>query len=200
MFYYLIYIILILTKDKGNIKMDIQEKKDILRKNCLKMRKKHNLKLISYKIVNNIKNIHYFKYAKNIMIYMPLKYEIDITSLLNISDKNFYLPKCVRDEIKVVKYEKNMQFIKSNFNVLEPVSKDYVDISILDIVFIPALCCDLNKYRLGYGCGFYDRFLKKLSKSTIKIIIASKEMCYLEIPVTNFDEKADFIINEENIL
>ena len=38
------------------------------------------------------------------------------------------------------------------------------------------------------------------NKSTIKIIIASKEMCYLEIPVTNFDEKADFIINEENIL
>ena len=180
--------------------MDIQEEKNILRKNCLKIRKKHNLKFISHKIVNNIKNTHFFKDAKNIMIYMPLKYEIDITSLLNISDKNFYLPKCVKDEIKVVRYEKNMHLIKSNFNVLEPSSNDYIDISILDIVFIPALCCDLNKYRLGYGCGFYDRFLKKINKNTLKIIISSKEMCYDKIPVTNFDEKADFIINEESIL
>ena len=36
--------------------MDIQEEKNILRKNCLKIRKKHNLKFISHKIVNNIKN------------------------------------------------------------------------------------------------------------------------------------------------
>ena len=93
-----------------------------------------------------------------------------------------------------------MHLIKSNFNVLEPSSNDYIDISILDIVFIPALCCDLNKYRLGYGCGFYDRFLKKINKNTLKIIISSKEMCYDKIPVTNFDEKADFIINEESIL
>lgn len=180
--------------------MDIQEEKDLLRQNCLKKRKKLNIELISKKIVDNIRNNKYFQKAQNIMIYMPLKYEIDITSLLDIQYKNFYIPKCVENEIKVVKYEKNMQLIKSNFNVLEPVSIDYIDISILDIVFIPALCCDLSKCRLGYGCGFYDRFLKKLNKNTIKIIISSKEMCYFKIPVTNFDEKADFIINEESIL
>ena len=180
--------------------MDIQEEKDILRKSCLNFRKKQNIEIISKKIVNNIKNTDYFKNAKNIMIYLPLKYETDITDLLNIDGKNFYVPKCVDNEIKVVKYEKNMQLIKSNFNVLEPVSNIYTNISILDIVFIPALCCDLNKNRLGYGCGFYDRFLKKLNKNTIKIIISSKETCYLKIPATDFDEKADFIINEENIL
>lgn len=180
--------------------MDIQQEKDSLRKSCLNFRKKQNIEIISKKIVNNIKNTHYFKKAKNIMIYMPLKYEIDITPLLKSPDKSFYLPKCVKDEIKVVKYEKDMQFIKSNFKVMEPVSNDFIDIEVLEIVFIPALCCDINKNRLGYGCGFYDRFLKRLSKNTIKIIISSEQTCYLKIPSTDFDEKADFIINEENIL
>ncbi len=180
--------------------MDIKKEKSLLREKCKKIRKNQNIEIISKKIVNKIKNNTHFINARNIMIYMPLKYEIDITSLLNTLGKNFYLPKCVDNEIEVIKYEKNMEFIKSNFNVLEPVSNDYIDISILDIVFIPALCCDLNKYRLGYGCGFYDRFLKKLNKKTIKYIITSKEMCYLEIPKDEFDEKADFIINEHEIL
>lgn len=180
--------------------MDIQIEKDLLRQQCKKIRKQQNIEMISQKVVSNIAKSIFFKIAKHIMIYMPLKYEIDITSLLHFSDKNFYLPKCVKNEIKIIKYEKNMQLTKSGFNVLEPNSNDFVDEKILETIFIPALCCDINKNRLGYGCGFYDRFLKKLNSNTNKIIVTSKEMCFEKIPTNDFDEKADFIINEESIL
>lgn len=180
--------------------MDIQIEKDSLRQQCKKKRKQQNIEIISKKVVSNIVKSNFFKFAKHIMIYMPLKYEIDITSLLTFSDKNFYLPKCVENEIKVIKYEKNMQLKKSGFNVLEPNSNDFVDEKILDTIFIPALCCDVNKNRLGYGCGFYDRFLKKLNSNTNKIIVASEEMCFEKIPTNDFDEKADFIVTEINIL
>ena len=93
-----------------------------------------------------------------------------------------------------------MQLKKSSFNVLEPSSNEFVCEKILDTVFIPALCCDINKNRLGYGCGFYDRFLKKLNSNTNKIIVTSEEMCFKKIPTNDFDEKADFIITEENVL
>ncbi len=100
-----------------------------------------------------------YKNAKNIMIFYPLKNEISLLSLLEDEDKNFYLPRIEGSNLYCCPYKKGDALKLSEFNTKEPISSP-VDKNQIELVVVPALCCDKNNYRLGYGKGFYDRFLK----------------------------------------
>ena len=66
---------------------------------------------------------------------------------------------------------------------------------ILDVIIVPALAADKNNNRLGYGKGFYDRFISKYSKiHTITAI--PKELLFDKLPVNNFDMKIDTVITD----
>lgn len=65
--------------------------------------------------------------------------------------------------------EKETQIEVNNFGIPEPLSGKSIDISALDIVFVPFLAVDKNGYRVGYGKGFYDRFLSQCKNSCIFI-------------------------------
>ena len=94
-------------------------------------------------------------------------------------------------EIKVVNGNGDELEI-SEFNIKEPCSLP-VNPLCLDLVIVPALAVDKNNYRLGYGGGFYDRFLAKYPGLTTVVAIA-KELVFDKIPVQNFDVKFDFLI------
>ena len=64
----------------------------------------------------------------------------------------------------------------------------------MDIIFVPALAVDNEGNRLGYGGGFYDRFLKDLK--TTKIVPISKSLVFDNIPTEDFDIKIDMIITD----
>ena len=81
----------------------------------------------------------------------------DVIELLN-DNKQFYLPRVKGENLEVCPYKYGENLLKSSFKVLEPIS-EAVDKNVLDLVFVPALCVDNKCNRLGYGKGFYDRFL-----------------------------------------
>jgi 5-formyltetrahydrofolate cyclo-ligase len=60
-------------------------------------------------------------------------------------------------------------FIKNKFNILEPLDGDVIPPELLDIVFVPLLAFDRNGYRVGYGRGFYDRYLPACKPEVLKI-------------------------------
>lgn len=63
-------------------------------------------------------------------------------------------------------FEKDTELIQNNFGVLEPNNAEQCDVSDIDIVLLPLLAFDKKGYRVGYGGGFYDRFLAQLPKKT----------------------------------
>ena len=166
--------------------------KDQIRKYIKIIRKTLNTEEISNKIVNNIRGLKECQYAENIMIYYPLKNEINLLSLLE-DGKNFYLPKVHGEKLMTCPYKKGDDLKISEFKTMEPKTMP-ADKRCLDLVFVPALCVDKEKYRLGYGKGFYDRYLKGLNATKI-VPIAS---CFVldEIPHDKFDEKVSLIITE----
>lgn len=60
-------------------------------------------------------------------------------------------------------------FAKNKFNILEPIGNNLVKPEEIDLVFVPLLACDLRGYRVGYGKGFYDRYLKRCRAGIPKI-------------------------------
>ena len=97
------------------------------------------------------------------MLFYPMTYEIDLRKLLN-DDKKFYLPKVSGKNILACPYTENL--IKSAFGIMEPETLP-VNPNILDLVIVPCMMADKNGYRLGYGGGYYDRFLSEIDAKTI---------------------------------
>ena len=65
--------------------------------------------------------------------------------------------------------EQNKLFIKNKFNILEPLDGDIVPPDLLDIIFVPLIAFDNKGFRVGYGRGFYDRYLPACRPNAIKI-------------------------------
>jgi len=151
-------------------------------------RSKLDMECLSGRFVANIRETEEYQSAKHVMLYYPLKDEINLLPLLDDSDKNFYLPKIHDKELLCCPYKKFDKLAESVFKTKEPTAEP-IDKSILDLIIVPALVCDMNNYRLGYGKGFYDRFLNGIKAKTIScvskgLLVKTIEPEVCDIPVT----------------
>ena len=173
--------------------------KNNLRKIAKEKRKQIFCSAFDLKIKQNLFDLEEYKKAKNIMCYYSFGSEVSTLEFFSDKTKNWYLPRIDCDDLLVCPYIEN-EFLENKYKILEPKTIPIVDLSIVDMVIIPALCADKNGYRVGYGKGYYDRFLKKLSKSCKKVILVYSDLLFDTVYPEFHDEKADYIVTELNIL
>ena len=167
------------------------ENKTELRRKFINIRKSLDTKTKSKTILEKIKLTDAFVSAKNVMLFYPTQYEVDLLDLC-CENKNLYFPRVEGDNLLVC--PDNNDFVKSKLNIYEPTSPP-INPNILDLVIVPALAVDKNHYRLGYGGGYYDRFLAKYNKiKTLTPIF--KELIVDELPKNNYDIKIDYIFSD----
>ena len=89
--------------------------------------------------------------------------------------------------------------ISNKYGIPEPIRSKIV---YPDILIVPILGFDKQKFRLGYGGGFYDRYLNKLNKKKkfLSIGIAFSFQKIKNIPIDKHDQKLDIIITERSII
>ena len=178
--------------------------KSKLRKKILKIRKianKDNLKIDFNKVFSLIKRNNLTK--KSIGGYFPVNYEVDDLEILKKFAKKKY-----QISLPVIKKNFDMNFYKWSFNdplkinqygIPEPNSKKLI---YPDVILVPLVAFDNNLNRLGYGGGYYDRVIKKLSKKKkiLKIGLAFSIQKINNVPVTKYDKKLDYIVTDKYIL
>lgn len=186
--------------DKGELRKEIKLKREVLDK---------NIKLMAdEKIRKSLFESEIYKNSKVVFIYVNMDSEIntiDIIKELLASDKTIAVPKVIpvslkERQMKALKINSMLQLNESGaFGILEP-SIECEDISEdVDLIIIPGLAFDINGNRLGYGGGFYDRFLSKYPNSK-RVALCYDFQIFDEIPHEFFDEKVDLIISEEKII
>ena len=144
---------------------------------------------LSLLLAEKLKQTEEYKNAKNIMIFYPMKDEVNLLSLLDDETKTFYLPKIDGKNLICCRYKKGEPLCESSFHTKEPVKENACT---PDLVIVPALACDKNNCRLGYGKGFYDRFL---GANKIKSIVCIPKQLVVEtIYPDEFDIPVDKII------
>ena len=153
--------------------------------------------VVSAEIKNKLFSSGIYKNAKNIMCYYSIGSEVNTLEYFNDKSKNWYFPKIQNDDLLVCPY--CSEFIENKYKIKEPNSNP-VEESVIDMVIIPALAADKNGYRIGYGKGYYDRFLKKLPKSVCKVVLVYSELLVDDVHPDDFDEKCDYILTEKNML
>ena len=167
--------------------------KQDLRKWARGKRLELDLELISHVLVKKLKQTKEYQQAKNVMIFYPLKDEVNLLSLTEDENKLFYLPKINGNDILCCKYDKDLPLCESCFHTKEPLTEPQNQ-SIIDLIIVPALAVDKNNYRLGYGKGFYDRFLKNSPAKTIVCI--SKQLLVETVFPEEHDIPVDLIITD----
>ena len=113
----------------------------------------------------------------------------DLNTALLKSGKNLYLPRIIGNELQWVRWDGDTsQLIPSKLsrNVLEPSGPAVSDVSLIELIIVPALRIDRSGYRLGQGGGFYDRALSKLSAWSIGLIHPD-EISSEDLPRESFD-------------
>jgi|LakMenE01Jun11ns_1017448.scaffolds.fasta_scaffold9832796_2 5-formyltetrahydrofolate cyclo-ligase len=114
----------------------------------------------SAKLIKTIIKQRWFKDAKFIAIYHPIKNEVNLLGLLDELDKTFALPKVKGQDLEFLTYEKGQKLALSEFNIMEPVEGKNIS-DHLDVLFVPALAIDKYRNRVGFGKGYFDRFFKR---------------------------------------
>lgn len=95
--------------------------------------------------------------------------------------------------------DEDMFFEKNSFGIPEPIGGVEVLETDIDIAFIPLLAFDKNGNRVGYGKGYYDRFLAKCRKDVMKIGLSFFPPVDSIEDVDFFDKKLDFCITPERV-
>lgn len=167
------------------------DSKSDLRKKAKCIRKSLSIADKSTIAIKKIRENTLYIPAKNVLIYYPLRYELNLLALLD-DEKNFYLPRVCGENLQICPFKKGDKLVVSSFNICEPCSNS-INPRNLDLVVVPALMADKFGFRLGYGGGFYDRFL--FENNTVKTILPiAKELIIEELPHEEFDIKIDEII------
>jgi 5-formyltetrahydrofolate cyclo-ligase len=119
--------------------------------------KTHDVKLRSQALVEKLMRDYRFIVADIVAIYEPINNEVDLRGLYQTS-KRFALPKVVGTDMHFIEITTETELVRSSFGILEPRDGRIVDDNI-DLLLVPTLALDRNYYRIGFGKGYYDRFL-----------------------------------------
>mgnify|MGYP001196030399 CR=1 FL=1 len=178
--------------------------KSKLRKKILKVREKINKKNIQINFNQFIKILKIEKTNKRIIGgYYPVNFEIDDLALLRKFEKNRFVI-----SLPVISKNFQMDFYKWTFSdplrvnkygIPEPEIKNIVYPNIL---LIPLVAFDKNLNRLGYGGGYYDRLIEKLSKKKkiMKIGLALSIQEIDKVPINAYDQKLDYIVTNKHTI
>ncbi|MBQ8002352.1 MAG: 5-formyltetrahydrofolate cyclo-ligase [Clostridia bacterium] len=145
-------------------------------------------------IAEKIKQLPEYKRAEVVMIYMPILNEADITGLMG-DNKIFLVPVTEGDEIYPCPVTGS--WVDGRFNVPEPKDKKVFDKAKIDVVIVPGVAFDLKGNRMGYGKGYYDKFLKDIT--VFKIGVCHALQLTDEIYSEEHDIKMDMIVTERDV-
>jgi 5-formyltetrahydrofolate cyclo-ligase len=181
-------------------------KKNLIRKKYLEIRKKKYFE-IENSFFNPLKKLIKYNFLNkkiNLAIYYPSLFELNVLKIVEdkyIIKKNLLLPRVSKSNFMYFcKWKKNEILVVNKYGMLEPIKSK---IKIPDLMLVPLLAFDKNKYRLGYGKGFYDRYLNVLLKKFNKILtvgVAFSFQRYHKLPLSSNDVKLDFILTEKGMM
>ncbi len=151
--------------------------------------------MLNTMLLEGLKNVLKEHTLEHIGIFYPIAglKEVDVRDL----EKTYevYYPKIVNDEI--VFYEDSGEYEKGMLGVLEPKNANSVRKKDLDAVIVPGLVYDDGLYRLGYGKGYYDGFLKDFKG--LKVGVCFEQFRVEALPNRSHDIPVDILVTDNQI-
>lgn len=180
-----------------NMKSKIRKEIRIIRESLTKEEVDNKSKVITEKFLESEE----YKKAKIIMSYMSIKNEIDMETInkkILEDGKKLVLPVMIKEKttIRAVEVDNICEMATMAFGVKEPKGGKEIMISEIDLIVVPGVAFDKNGNRIGFGKGFYDRFLYKTEVK--KIALCYDFQIIDEIESERHDTPVEMILTEKN--
>ena len=152
---------------------------------------------------------HFNFNEKVVHVFLPIqnKNEINTFNLIELirsrhKQTTWVVPKCnfINQTLDHFHFDKDTHLEKSDYGIPEPVNAKMADIKDIGIVLVPLLAADKSGDRVGYGMGFYDRFLSRCGPDTIFVGLSIFEPLDLKIETNAYDIPLHFVASPEKIL
>lgn len=190
--------------------------KNEIRKEILNIRNNLSSELAEQKsriIIDKIKDTVEYKNSKSIMVYMDFKNEVNTKAFITealAEGKKIIIPYTDVEKVLIIPVEINSldDLVLCKFGYLEPKKEalnNPYDIEKIELIIVPGVAFDKRKNRIGFGKGYYDKFLRNRNALTNEITsakafaLAYEFQVFEEIPAEEHDIKMDKIFTEENI-
>ena len=182
----------------------INQEKKVLRAEYKALRNSvKNIEAKNESIYELLINSDFYYDAETVLLYWSIDSEVATHKMIVkvLSDgKRLALPKCVDSKGNMLFYfvRSYDDIVDGMYGIKEPVENElYTTSDTPALCLVPGLCYTLDGYRLGYGKGYYDRFLDKFRGVSVGL-------CYDEcladsLPIDEYDRKVDFIITDKRI-
>lgn len=188
-----------------------RDEKRELRKSCTQIRDgilPEQKRAADEKILRLFTSLSSYRFSDLVLLYAPIKSEIDVTPLFEsvlCSGKRLALPLCEK-EPGVMTFrliDDPADLIPGSFGVMEPrqqapvcPKEDLLRES--TVLAVPALAFDKKGYRLGYGKGYYDRFLAEFKGTSVGLVY--RKLLFDHLPRGYYDRRVDLLISESGVL
>ena len=180
-------------------------KKQELRKKLLAVR---NNTLASYRtktdreIILTLSGLPEYKAADIIFCFVGVRNEIDTMPFINMaiqSGKRVCAPRCIDGETMEAYEVTELNDLEYGmYRLLEPKSHcKRIDPADISLAVIPCLACDTTGHRIGYGGGYYDKYMA--GRAFCKAVLCREQAIIDRAPVESFDVTVDIVITEKHI-
>ncbi len=177
--------------------------KEILRKELIRKRDSiENKEEKSHAIYLNLRALKVWENAKFIHTYVAFRSEVDTRFIIYhalIENKRVFCPIIDKNNLLVGEIKSFNDLVLGPYGILQPRNPINFDLEKIAIIIVPGVAFDIKGFRIGYGKGYYDKFLKKLKKP-IKIGLTFDELIIESIPINDKDIPVDIIISEKRII
>lgn len=179
---------------KNKLKESILEKRNSLSKEDIIEK--------SRQIENKLFSLEQYIKSKTVMFFVSFNNEINTHDMIKsaLKNKTVIIPKVAHHEIEPsVIIDFGNLLPSEKFGILEPIEIMKIAYKNIDLVLIPGIVFDKEGHRIGYGFGYYDRFLRKVPKA-IKIGLSFEFQVIDKIPREMHDVHVDLIVTEERVI
>lgn len=180
--------------DKKHIRKQIIELRNNLNTNI----KSEYDRLITSKVLKSPLYIE----ANSIFVFIGFGSEVNTIKIIEDAlskGKKIYVPKIENKIMKVINITSLDNLKPGVFGILEPHSGDELE-GDCDLILMPGVAFTKSGDRLGYGAGYYDKYLSKYNKSAIRMAIAYSVQIVDVLPTDSYDKKVHYILTEDSFL
>ncbi len=181
--------------------MDKKQQKQVLRRQLLRQRRAlspQQWQAKSDRLCDNLQSLSIFQAALTVLAYFSFKQEPNLASLFTNPNYQWGFPRCVERTLVWHLWQPQARLEKGVYGIDEPHhSLPLIEPHRVDLILVPAVACDRQGYRLGYGGGFYDRLLNLPQWQDIPTIGIVFDFAYLpQLPVETWDRPLNYVCTD----
>jgi 5-formyltetrahydrofolate cyclo-ligase len=155
------------------------------------------------RIVKRVLELPQVKAAGTVTVYLDFGSEIPTSELIAVLDaegKRVAVPRVRGGEITMIRYRPGDPVAESSYGMMEPAGNEEIPPEEIDVLVTPAVAFDRSGRRLGYGGGFYDRYVRRTRPDALRVGVAYSAQLVEEVPNGSIDEPVDLVVTEDEML